>query len=480
MPRTIRSKLATSLWNFRRESSGESSFKWTDVDVDWEDGQTIPVSIVQTSAPEAPEEQGEPAANKPATGAPTISGAAQVDETLTAETPSIADEDGLEDVSYRYQWTRSNGSTYTDIDGETDSAYTLVLADQGKTIKVRVTFTDDADNKETLTSEATVEVAAAPNREAAGAPTIGGTAQVGNELTAQTSDVADADGLTNPGFRYQWLRNDGNEDAEIGGATGSSYVPVEGDVGKTIKVRVTFSDDKSNEETLTSAATVAVAAALPSAPLHVRVSSHDANSLDVSWEAPSSDGGSAVAGYKVQRKEATGSWDTPADVSEETVTGNTHTITGLTEGVAYAVARNRHQRCWRRSSLRLRPRGRPRERPPSAERRRWGQTLTADTTGIYDDDGLANVSYSYQWIRSDNGTDTDIAGETDSTYTLVAADMGKTLKVRVSFTDDAEKRRIADQWGDFSGYTAAAAASGNRRYIHPRRQAAGLRWGVCS
>ena len=46
-------------------------------------------------------------------------------------------------------------------------------------------------------------------------------------------------------------------------------------------------------------------------------------------------------------------------------------------------------------------------------------------------------SYSYQWIRSDNGTDADIAGQTDSTYTLVAADQGKTIKVRVSFTDDA-------------------------------------------
>ena len=39
---------------FPEESSGNSSFKWTDVDVDWEDGQTISVRIVQTSALEAP------------------------------------------------------------------------------------------------------------------------------------------------------------------------------------------------------------------------------------------------------------------------------------------------------------------------------------------------------------------------------------------------------------------------------------------
>ncbi len=133
-------------------SSGNASFKWTDVDVDWEDGQTISVSIVLTSALQTS------ASNTPATGAPTISGTAQVDETLTAETSGIADDDGLDGASYSYQWTRSDGSTYVDLAGETDSTYTLVFADQGKTIKVRVSFTDDADNEETLTSAPTVEV----------------------------------------------------------------------------------------------------------------------------------------------------------------------------------------------------------------------------------------------------------------------------------------------------------------------------------
>ena len=42
-------------------------------------------------------------ANSPATGAPTISGTPQVDQTLTAGTSDIADEDGLTKVSYSYQ-----------------------------------------------------------------------------------------------------------------------------------------------------------------------------------------------------------------------------------------------------------------------------------------------------------------------------------------------------------------------------------------
>ena len=65
-----------------------------------------------------------------------------------------------------------------------------------------------------------------------------------------------------------------------------------------------------------------------------------------------------------------------------------------------------------------------------------GQTLTAVTTGITDAEGLTSATYTYQWIQV-NGTAADIAGENSSTYTLVDADLGKAIKVKVSFTDDA-------------------------------------------
>ena len=319
---------------FPEESSGDNRFKWTEVDVDWEDGQTIPVSIVQTSALEEPEEKEEPAANTPATGAPTISGTAQVDETVMAETSSIADEDGLDGASYSYQWTRSDGSTYADLVGETDSTYTLLFADQGKTIKVRVSFNDDADNEETLTSEATVEVAAAPNRPATGAPTISGTPQVDQTLTAGTSDIADEDGVNDVSYSYQWMA----DDADIEEATDSTYTPSVSDVGRTIKVKVSFTDDRNNAEARTSLATTAVLATVPTQPLSLTVATGDEiQELDASWQAPSSNGGSSITGYKVQWKRSADSWDTEADVSQATVTGTTHTIPGLTGGVEYAV-----------------------------------------------------------------------------------------------------------------------------------------------
>ena len=49
------------------------------------------------------------------------------------------------------------------------------MNDEGKVIKVTVSFTDDAGNGETLTSAATAEVAPRPNAPATGFPAIMGT-----------------------------------------------------------------------------------------------------------------------------------------------------------------------------------------------------------------------------------------------------------------------------------------------------------------
>ena len=63
----------------------------------------------------------------------------------------IDDADGLDNAVFSHQWI-AGGS---DIDGAIGSSYTVVDADEEKTIKVRVTFTDDGGNQETLTSEPT-------------------------------------------------------------------------------------------------------------------------------------------------------------------------------------------------------------------------------------------------------------------------------------------------------------------------------------
>ena len=236
-----------------------------------------------------------PTPNSPATGAPTISGTAQVGETLTANTSGIADDDGLNNVQYEYQWLSDD----SDIAGATSLTYTLVDVDEGKAIKVEVTFTDDTGNDETLTSAATDAVAAAPtpNSPATGAPTIGGTAQVGETLTADTSGIADADGLSDVQYEYQWL-----SDAEIAGATSLTYTLADTDEGKAIKVEVSFVDDAGNDESMTSAATDAVATAEPSEPPDKpkgldATATHD--SVTLTWDDPQDE---SITGYVILRR----------------------------------------------------------------------------------------------------------------------------------------------------------------------------------
>ena len=107
-------------------------------------------------------------AGNAATGAPTITGTAAVGQPLAVDLTGIEDADGLTNVSYSYQWVRVDAdgtSNEVDITDATDATYTLVYADLGKTLKVRVSFDDDGGSTETLTSAATATVTTA-----AGAP----------------------------------------------------------------------------------------------------------------------------------------------------------------------------------------------------------------------------------------------------------------------------------------------------------------------
>ena len=402
--------------------------------------------------------------NSPATGAPTITGTAQVGETLTADTSGIADADGLDNAGFSHQWLADDA----DMSGATASTYTLADADEGKTIKVRVSFTDDADNDETLTSAATAEVAARPNSPATGAPTISGTAQVRETLAADTSGISDEDGLENASFSYQWLAGD----ADISGATNTTYTLADADEGKAVSVRVSFTDDRDNEESLTSAATAAVSPApggeedtedgakeyapLWSATMTVEwvyqgygyysTDTKQAGSLTPdSFEA---DG----AAYTVTMIEANG-WlmyigldrEVPFDFALELdgaqfasgdasfnaySYGNVYswTGTGLSWSDGDTVEVRLLHAVEKEEAVNVPATG----APAVTGTAQVGETLTADASGIADEDGLDDASFSYQWIADG----VDIAGATGSTYTPAEADAGKTISVRVSFTDD--------------------------------------------
>ena len=399
--------------------------------------------------------------NSQASGAPTISGTAQVGETLTADTSGISDEDGLENASFSYQWITGG----TDISGVTGSSYTLVDAEEGKAIKVRVSFTDDAGNEETLTSDTTEAVVAKPNAPATGEPTISGTAQVGETLTADMSGIADEDGRDNANFKYQWIVNDGNADSDIAGAASATYTPVSDDQGNTIKVRVSFTDDAGNEETLTSAATDAVAGTGPTEPpakpreLTAPEVLHD--SVTLRWKDPQDD---TITGYIILRRDK----DIHEEGTFETVNANTgtadttYTDTSVDPEKRYVYrikAINAYDESeissWVRAYTPATPAtgNTPATGAPSISGTvQVGETLTADTSGISDEDGFDNAAFTYQWLADD----AEISGATGSSYTLAESDEGKAIKVRVSFTDDGGNAETLT-----SAATTAVAAKPN-------------------
>ena len=84
------------------------------------------------------------------------------------------------------------------------------------------------------------QATAPTNSAATGQPTITGTAEVGETLTAGTSGIADGNGTTNAVFTFQWIRSASGSDNDITDATGSTYVITNAEIDKAIKVRREF------------------------------------------------------------------------------------------------------------------------------------------------------------------------------------------------------------------------------------------------
>ena len=275
--------------------------------------------------------------------------------TLNSTVPGIVDiswdAPDQTPANYRVSWAKA-GEPYLTSTNPAGNAFPTVpfhtitgLEEGGEyRIKVRASYSGTSGD---WSDEVTATVAEAPvlsNTPATGMPVITGTVQVGHTLTADISGIADADGITGVSFNYLWISDNGTDETEIGGGgdgvAASRHVLTADDLGDTIKVRVAFTDDAGHAESLTSAATHAVAPAyaVPGVPANLLVSQGDSGGiLKVSWQAPASNGGSNLTGYTVQWKTASDSWAIPADIAEATLTGTAHTITGLTDGTSYAV-----------------------------------------------------------------------------------------------------------------------------------------------
>ena len=333
------------------------------------------------------------ATNTPATGVPTVSGVAQTGQTLTAGIGDMADADGLPmsfPGDYRFQWVRENtdGTNPTDISGATSSTYTLVEADVGKKMKVRVSFADDDGNVETLTSVATSTVFAEARSCTPGAVWCG-KLTVGQKFAAGPRPIGycnSAAGRCADGY--------GSLDDEDFTLASVTYIveSVRWESDGTKNLHLTLDQDFPT-------------AGLPGLTLKVRTLS-----FELSEASRGNNDNTVDNNYR---------WNgMHAALGDENLVGTQITAELLLDPDSAATGG-----------------------PTITGTATGGETLTAAIGDIADTNGLPPTfpdDYSFQWVRVDAdgvSNPTDIPGATASTYTLSRAEEGKKIKVKVSFSD---------------------------------------------
>ena len=409
----------------------------------------------------------ESASNNPVAGAPTIRGTARVGETLTADITGIADADGLTGETFTYQWVSSDGTTDTDIENATDSIYKLVAADQGKSVKVRVTFTDGGGNEETLTSAPTGPVFGDGPPGAPGNLTVTAGDQ---EITLSWEPPADNGNPPATRYRIEW-RIDGKDYKKGHWGTSGSTTYTKTDLANGVKYifRVKAENGNGNSygpygpasEEVSATPTSGSAVDLGTPVLSNTKTLHH-GMVRLEWQDIEDAGWYVVQYYHVK----SGEWlDLPAAGvgiafhGSSAVVSNLHGLSWLRVRAMSCAGESEWSQIeelygtkasdWEGVPVpevaegdEIEPcpedGGTPDNSPATGAptisgTAQVGETLSADTSGIADADGFTNGAFTYQWVADD----VDISGATGSTYTLTDSEEGQAIKVEVSFTDDA-------------------------------------------
>jgi hypothetical protein len=181
------------------------------------------------------------------TSNPGISGDPVVGSTLTAENGAWTGNP----TSYRYQWDRcdlqGDRQNCVKIGGATSRTYRLVSADRDHQVRVNVTACN-ADGCATKDSKSVI-VSANTKPGLVGAPSISGTADIGEQLTADHGTWT-----ANPtSYSYDWLSCDaaGNACASTG-SRGTTYGVRSADNGHTIRVKVTAHNAKGSTSAISA------------------------------------------------------------------------------------------------------------------------------------------------------------------------------------------------------------------------------------
>jgi subtilisin family serine protease len=368
------------------------------------------------------------------TKAPTIAGTAQQGQTLTEAHGSWTGEP----TDYTYQWQQcdSSAANCTQIAGATNQTYTPLAGDVGHTLRVQETASNEGGASSPASSAATAVVTAtatAPPSNIA-PPTITGTAQEGQTLTeAHGSWTGEPTGYT-----YQWQQCDSSAAncTQIAGATNQTYTPLAGDVGHTLRVQETASNEGGASSPASSAATAVVTAAPTPAPTNTTPPSivgTAAQGQTLTVHAGSWTGSPTTFAYQWLQCDGMGSGCLPiAGATTATYTpvagdvGHTLSVqeTATNAGGSSAPASSA-------ATAKVVPPPPASSTPPTITgSAKQGQTLTA-TPGTWTNEP---TDYAYQWQRCDTAGANclPIAAASASTYVVGSADVGSTLRVAVT------------------------------------------------
>ncbi|MGH2916717.1 MAG: hypothetical protein ACRDMX_17200, partial [Solirubrobacteraceae bacterium] len=365
-----------------------------------------------------------------ATTAPTVSGSDQRSDTVTA-TAGVWTGTG---DALAYQWQRSpDGTTWTSIPGATHATYNLAQADEGDTIRVQVTATNDY-GVSTASSVATSVIAPDPPANTA-APTVSGVAERGFTLDASQGTWSGPDNL----YAYQWQEDLGEGYVNVIGATSSDYTLQASDEGAYVRVVVSATNPDATI-VQASAPTSAVTVALPVDTSAPTITGTLMRSYALAANVGTWAGIENSYSYQWQRSADGTSWtDIPS------ATGATYTVAAADENDALRVvvtATNPDGTASQQSAAT----GSVPSSPPvnttlptirgSAQR----GVVLAGSTGVWSGPGNA---YSYQWQRSaDGSTWANIAGAAGLTYALAVADEGDQVRLAVTASNPDGTRTV--------------------------------------